>query len=81
MKTVIVTGSSGNLGQAVVKRFIQEGFMVVGTVIPNDPAHMDYPPDRFETVVVDLMNEDASKQCIDAIVGKYGSQCNRAEYH
>ena len=37
VKTAIVTGSSGNMGQAVVKKFIDEGYYVIGTVIPNDP--------------------------------------------
>ena len=36
MKTAIVTGASGNLGQAVVKKFIDEGYKVIGTIIPND---------------------------------------------
>ena len=30
MKTVIVTGASGNLGQAVVKKFLSEGHKVIG---------------------------------------------------
>ena len=38
MNTAIVTGASGNLGQAVVKKFIAEGYKVIGTVIPNDPV-------------------------------------------
>jgi NAD(P)-dependent dehydrogenase (short-subunit alcohol dehydrogenase family) len=73
MKTAIITGASGNLGQAVVKKFIDEGYKVVGTIIPNDPTPMDFPADSFEKVVVDLMNEDDSKQFVDSIIGKYGS--------
>ena len=42
MKTAIVTGASGNLGQEVVKKFISEGYNVVGTVVPNDPVPMDF---------------------------------------
>lgn len=37
-KTVIVTGASGNMGQAVIKKFLTQGYNVVGTIIPNDPA-------------------------------------------
>ena len=37
-KTAIVTGASGNMGQAVVKKFLAEGYNVVGTIIPNDPV-------------------------------------------
>jgi NAD(P)-dependent dehydrogenase (short-subunit alcohol dehydrogenase family) len=34
MKTAIVTGASGNMGQAVIKKFIDEGYKVIGTIIP-----------------------------------------------
>ena len=73
MKTAIVTGASGNMGQAVVKKFIDEGYKVIGTIIPNDPVAMDFPPDSFEKVVVDLMNEDESAKFIAGVVSKYGS--------
>lgn len=73
MKTAIVTGASGNLGQAVVKKFIDEGYRVIGTVIPNDPVEMNFPADRFEKVVVDLMNEDDSAKFIADIISKHGT--------
>ncbi|HET9744097.1 MAG TPA: SDR family NAD(P)-dependent oxidoreductase [Chitinophagaceae bacterium] len=78
MKTAIVTGASGNMGQAVVKKFIDEGYKVVGTVIPNDPVTLDpiamgFPADKFEKIVVDLMNEDDSEKFVNEIVSKYGS--------
>jgi len=71
MKTAIVTGASGNMGQAVVKKFIDQGFKVIGTVIPNDPVAMDFPADKFEKLVVDLMNEDAAQQFIDTILSTH----------
>ncbi len=73
MKTAIVTGASGNMGQAAVKKFIDEGYYVIGTVIPNDSAAMDFPSDKFERVVVDLMNEDDSQKFIDTIIKKHES--------
>jgi len=73
MKTAIVTGASGNLGQAVVKKFIDEGYNVVGTVIPNDPVPVNFPGYRFEKVVVDLMNEDDSRKFVESVTVKYGS--------
>ena len=72
-KVAIVTGSSGNLGQEVVRKFIAEGYKVVGTVIPNDPVPMDFPADSFEKVVVDLMNEDSSAAFVQSVIGKYNS--------
>ena len=73
MKTAIVTGASGNMGQAVVKKFIEEGYKVVGTVIPNDPVPMDFPADKFEKLVVDLMNEDDSSRFTASVVANHGS--------
>jgi NAD(P)-dependent dehydrogenase (short-subunit alcohol dehydrogenase family) len=70
---VIVTGASGNLGQAVVSKFIAEGYKVIGTVIPNDPVPMNFPSDKFEKVVVDLMNEEDSEKFIRSIIDKYKS--------
>jgi len=73
MKTAIITGASGNMGQAVVKKFIDEGYKVIGTIIPNDPVPMDFPADKLEKVVVDLMNEDDSAKFINNVISKYGS--------
>lgn len=73
MKTAIVTGASGNLGQAIVKKFIGEGYAVIGTVVANDPVPIDFPADQFEKVVVDLTNEEDTQQLIDSVIGKYGN--------
>ncbi len=35
-KTAIVTGAVGNLGQAVVKNFIDSGIQVIGTILPHE---------------------------------------------
>jgi len=70
MKTVIVTGSSGNLGLAVVKKFLGEGYKVVGTTIPNDPVSIDIKDQNFDKVVVDLMNEEESEKFVQTVVEK-----------
>lgn len=73
MKTIIVTGASGNLGQAVIRKFINEGYSVIGTVLSDDPVLIDFPPKQFEKIVVDLMNEDDAQKLIDSVIGKYGN--------
>jgi len=73
MKTIIITGASGNLGQAVVKKFLANDHLVVGTIIPNDTVVMDIPGKNFETAVVDLMSENAARQFIDFVVEKHGN--------
>ena len=73
MKTVIVTGASGNLGQAVVKKFLTEDYTVVGTIIPNDPVPLEISDNKFEKVIVDLMNEEATQLFVDTVISKYGA--------
>ena len=73
MKTAIVTGASGNMGQAVVKKFIDNGYKVIGTIIPNDTVPLDFPADKFEKIVVDLAIEDDSSKFVNDLISKYGS--------
>lgn len=72
-KTAIVTGASGNMGQAVVKKFLKEGYKVIGTIIPNDPVPFDVEHADLEKVVVDLMNEADSAGFVQEVISKYGS--------
>lgn len=71
MKITIVTGATGNMGQAVVKKFIDEGYFVICTVIPADSTHFDFPADKFENIAVDLGDEDASGKFVELIISKY----------
>ena len=71
-RNAIVTGASGNMGQAVVKKFLAEGYHVAGTIVPNDPARLDIQDKNFEAIVVDLMNEDASQAFVESVVEKNG---------
>jgi len=73
MKTAIVTGASGNMGQAVVKKFIDEGYFVVGTIVPIDPVAIDFPADKFKKVVVDLTDEEDSQKFVANVIAKHGS--------
>ncbi|HEV8284408.1 MAG TPA: SDR family NAD(P)-dependent oxidoreductase [Chitinophagaceae bacterium] len=71
MKTIIITGVSGNLGQAVAKKFLSEGFNVIGTVIPNDPAKLNIAHVNFETITVDLMSEEEGEKFVQSVIEKY----------
>ncbi|WP_276500340.1 SDR family NAD(P)-dependent oxidoreductase [Terrimonas pollutisoli] len=70
MQTAIVTGASGNLGQAVVKKFIENGFHVTGTILHNDASVMDFPTDRFEAKVVDLSSEAGAATFVQSVLEK-----------
>lgn len=73
MKTLLVTGASGNMGQAVVRKFLAEGYHVIGTVIPDDPVKIDIDHAAFETSNADLMNEEAAEKMMQAVISKKGS--------
>jgi len=67
MKTAIITGSSGNLGRAVVKKFLTEGYKVIGT---DMHMHPDNVHDHFEHVTVDLTNEKDADNFISEVIKK-----------
>lgn len=71
MKTVLITGCYGNLGQAVSKRFIEDGYHVIGTVAPNEPARPELKSMGLETVVIDLSSEEKTTFFIKEIIQKH----------
>ena len=71
MKTIIVTGASGNLGQAVVKKFLAENYFVSGTVIPNDTVKINIGNKNFESSVVDLLNEGAAGKFTEKLIADH----------
>ncbi len=68
-KIAIVTGASGNLGRAVVKRFLEDKCIVIGMV--HKKSEMDFA--NYQEVVVDLSDEEHSHKAVDTIIEKYGS--------
>ncbi|MBL7743159.1 MAG: SDR family NAD(P)-dependent oxidoreductase [Chitinophagaceae bacterium] len=72
MKIIVVTGASGNLGQAVVRKFLAEGYYVIGTIVPNDSVEISIKDKNFETVIADLLNEDDSSQFIFSVIERWG---------
>jgi NAD(P)-dependent dehydrogenase (short-subunit alcohol dehydrogenase family) len=71
MKTAIVTGASGNLGQAVVIKFIEEGYNVIGTIAPDHTGGLNFPAGKFEAMPVDLANEEEAEKFVAAVIEKY----------
>lgn len=56
MKTVIITGAAGNLGQTVVKKFAVNGYQVIATVSPGKTLGYDVPG-KIDVYEADLTNE------------------------
>jgi len=69
-KTAIVTGSAGNLGKAVVKKFIDGGYKVIGTT-HNKQEQKNYKEKNVEEVELDLLNEGDCQKFVEEIVVKH----------
>lgn len=72
-KTVIVTGAYGNLGQAVVKKFIGEGYAVTGSIMPGEAVPPGFPENGFSSHMVDLTSEADTKNWVDSVIERNGS--------
>ena len=70
-KTAIITGASGNLGQAVVKKFLDGGYAVVGTTHAKSTTGGSTQK-SFEEISVDLLNEEDCNNMVQNAVEKYG---------
>lgn len=63
-KTILVTGANGNLGQAVTKKFLSEGYHVTGFIAPG--ANPDFIRDpKLEVHEADLMDEEKTFKTIE----------------
>ncbi|MFW5975027.1 MAG: SDR family NAD(P)-dependent oxidoreductase [Bacteroidota bacterium] len=56
-KTIIVTGANGNLGQAVTRKFLDEGNKVIGLIAPHTETDFIESAD-LEIFEADLMKEE-----------------------
>lgn len=66
MKTVFITGASGNLGKAVVEKFLAEGYKVLATVSPGKTLGFENP--NIETFETDVTNEESISKVVNTIV-------------
>ena len=70
-KTAIITGASGNLGQAVVRKFGENGYHVWGT-IHSSPGKISLESNhemdgKVNEVTLDLSDEEACELLIDKV--------------
>ncbi|HET7115571.1 MAG TPA: SDR family NAD(P)-dependent oxidoreductase [Hanamia sp.] len=68
-KTAIITGASGNLGQAVVKKFIDKNYNIIGT-IHNKQEQKNYKEKNVEEVELDLLDEENCQKFVEGIIMK-----------
>ena len=55
----------------MTKKFLKEGFKVIGTIVPNDPVQLSMDDPNFETASVNLMEEDEADKFVQQVIEKY----------
>jgi NAD(P)-dependent dehydrogenase (short-subunit alcohol dehydrogenase family) len=72
MKTIIITGANGNLGTATVKKFLDEGYKVIG--VDNGNAHLEFAFSNpgFEFLTINLSDENETAAFIAHAIAKHG---------
>lgn len=67
-KKVIITGATGNLGAAAIKKFISDGFHVIAIILPGEPQNHLSETEIHET---DLTSEAEVQKTTDNILQKH----------
>ena len=70
-KTVIITGANGNLGKAVVSKFLEGGYRVIATVLHESMLDEFPKNERLEVCTVDLLQEAGTASFAAAMIAKY----------
>lgn len=72
-KTIIITGANGNLGTAVVKKFLDQDYKVIA--VDHSGSHLGFADrnPRFELHGIDLTDEAECKTFINEATGLYGT--------
>lgn len=63
-KSIIITGATGNLGSAVTKRLVADGYSLHITLVPNEKASEHA---QISGKQVDLLNESACKDYVEQV--------------
>src|SRR5438046_742828 len=67
MKNVIITGAAGNLGSAVVEKFLKNGYKVIATAHEHSFAENA----NLEVRKVNLADEGEANTFIQDVISKY----------
>jgi NAD(P)-dependent dehydrogenase (short-subunit alcohol dehydrogenase family) len=73
MKTIIITGASGNLGTAVTKEFLDKNYQVIATVSGENAKAAFQAHSKLEIVVVNLTNEKETEAFVENAIQQYGN--------
>lgn len=73
MKNVIITGAAGNLGSAVVEKFLKSGYKVIATIENEDQEKRLPLTENLEAQKVNLGNEEEATAFVQGMISKYGN--------
>ncbi|MEI6946330.1 SDR family NAD(P)-dependent oxidoreductase [Paraflavisolibacter sp. H34] len=73
MKTVLITGASGNLGRFVTAHFLSRGYKVVAVVSKEDSKKNILPQEGLQVEAVDLTDETAAGALVQQAIARYGA--------
>jgi len=71
MKTVIITGTNGNLGTAVTNIFLAKNYKVIATVRKEEDLKELPQHQNLQVEVLDLTNEEKTESFIQKIIDQY----------
>jgi NAD(P)-dependent dehydrogenase (short-subunit alcohol dehydrogenase family) len=71
-KKTIITGAAGNLGQAVVKKFVEEDYQIEATAVNEQEKDAINDIENLNATMVDLMDEEAAAKYINKAVDRLG---------
>ncbi len=71
-KSVLITGASGNLGQAVLKRFSKEDFLIAALHSPRHASEVENS-DNLRTFGIDLMDEVRAEEVVRDVFSVFGN--------
>jgi NAD(P)-dependent dehydrogenase (short-subunit alcohol dehydrogenase family) len=67
-KNILITGATGNLGQACVRRFIQEGYQVIVTIPPDETFSFN---ETVTTFKANLKDEHSAREALHTILERH----------
>jgi NAD(P)-dependent dehydrogenase (short-subunit alcohol dehydrogenase family) len=70
--TVLITGASGNLGGAVLKKFLEEDYQVAALDTPRSAFKLE-ETERLRSYPIDLMDEQSVKELVKELYTAFGT--------
>ena len=73
MRNIIITGANGNLGSAVVKKFLEEEYRVIA--VDQSDNHLSFAKgnSNFQFQTVDLSKEDVAANFVQDVIEKHNT--------